>query len=455
MPELPEVETVKRALEKEILNQTLLAPIIYVKRALQSDYDSFSSSIIDKKIISLSRKGKFIIFNLNEGRLIFHLRMEGKLFVVDKEKHDINHLSLFLPFKDSEKGIAFYDTRKFGIFMYLKNGEEGPLANVGKEPFEIKPKELYEKYHSSNKMLKQLLIDQTIMSGLGNIYANEVLFSCKLSPFMKGNELALSDCQDIIRESIRILNKAIELNGSTIKSYHATADTSGSFQNFLKVYGKESEECPLCHTIIEKRFVDGRGTQYCPKCQNTGLTIAITGKIASGKSLATSYFKEEGFVTFSADECVHSLYNDKMFLNSLKKKFPEIFTPTLNKEIIKEKLTNDKIFKHKYLSYIFKEVKIKANDFIISNNHKNKALEIPVLFDANMQSSFSIIVGVETTKQIEHLKERGEDTSRIDFNKMNSYDLHHDEINYILKTDGTKEELHQQVKELIKKISLN
>lgn len=456
MPELPEVETVKRTLEKLIISHKLDEPIIYYANMIKTDIEEYKHSLKDKTILSLDRKGKFLIINLDDKkRILFHLRMEGKLYVVKKENYDKKHLSMIIPFIDNDEALAFYDVRKFGVTYLLSEDEKGPLNNIGKEPFEIKEDELYLKYHSSNKMIKELLLDQSIMSGLGNIYANEVLFKTKLSPFLKGNELRKEDCKNIIDASIEILNLAIKYNGSTVRSYHASKDTSGEFQDFLNVYSKNGEECKICHHKIEKRFISSRSVEYCPICQNAGLNIAVTGKIASGKSLAVSYFKEEGFKTFSCDEYIHSLYNDKIFLKSLKQEFPFLFTPELNKKIITEKLMSDKAFKRKYLNRIYAEVKSGINSFIINNNNVDKVFEVPVLFDAHMDKDFHIIIGVETSKQLEHLKERGEDITRAKFNEMNSYDKNKDKLDFILNTDYEKEYLHKQVKETISKIKNN
>ena len=454
MPELPEVETVRRELATLLISHRLAKPVLYVEKCVHPDRETYLTGVENKTIIDVKRRGKFLLIELDDDhRLLFHLRMEGKLFVVNKEHHSLSHLSLFIPFADSDMGLAFYDTRKFGVTYYLPKDEEGPLVNVGKEPYDIDDATyLFARYHSSNKLMKELLLDQSIMSGLGNIYANEVLYACKISPFLKGNEITLKNCQDILKESIRILNKAIENNGSTIRTYHAKEGMSGSFQEFLKVYSKHNKECEICHHKIEKRFVSGRGTEYCPSCQHTGITIAVTGKIASGKSLAVSYFKEEGFVSFSADECVHELYADKVFLKMLKARFPMIFTPLLNKQKIQDLLINDKVFKRRYLTFIFKMVKEKINSFIIHNDKVDKVIEIPLLFDAHMEKDFSYIVGVETTRQLDHLKERGEDSSRADFNALNSYDKHHHEIDYILTADGPKKELKAQVKKLVLKL---
>lgn len=455
MPELPEVETIKRILTPQLVGQEFSLPIIYLTKAIKSPIDEYISHIQNQKVTSLERKGKTLLIHLTNGYyILFHLRMEGKLYVVSKENYEKKHLTLFLPFSCSTKGLAFYDTRKFGISLCAKDDDKTPLLKIGPDPFEIDNASVfYQKYHQSNRMIKELLLDQSILSGIGNIYANEILYKSRISPFKKGYDLSMDECQTILCHSKEILSLAIQSNGSTIRTYHASQDVSGAFQSHLKVYAKKGTPCEICSHKIEKAFVDHRGTEYCPHCQKTGINIAITGKIASGKSLATSYFKDCGFLTFSADSYVHQLYDNRSFIRVLKKEFPFIFTPELNKDEITKRLQNDKGFKRKYLGLIYKKVREEINRIIINNDNTNKAFEIPVLFDAHMDDMFQIIIGVETTKQKEHLLERGDDPKKALFNKMNSYDTHKDKITYILHTDGTKEELKKQVIEVINKIS--
>lgn len=454
MPELPEVETVIRVLRPELTGKILSHPTIFVDRCIKGNLSEYQEEITGRKVLSVTRKGKCILLNLdNDHTILFHLRMEGKLFVVEKKNYDTKHLSLIIPFEDSTNALAFYDTRKFGISMYFPMDDKEALKNIGPDPFEVESSyEIYRQYHKSHKTIKELLLCQNILSGIGNIYANEILFDCKISPFLKGCELKKKQCEDILFSARKILQSAIKSNGSTIRSYHAKEGMDGSFQGFLKVYGKKGKPCPNCSTLIEKTFLSERGCEYCPNCQHTGITIAITGKIASGKSLVTSYFGKLGFVTFSADDYVHELYSDEEFLMQLKKKFPFLFTPALDKKVITTYLQSDKKFKKEYLGLIYTKVRQGIEEFILQNNGKNKALEIPVLFDAHMQSMFNILIGVETTKQREHLLERGDDPSKALFNSMNSYDRHHDELTYILHTDSTKKELFRQVKSLAEKL---
>ena len=453
MPELPEVETVRKVLEKEILGKIFGVPEILLPSMIKTGADEFKRALPGKKILSLGRKGKTLIFHLSDDfKILFHLRMEGKLFVVDKKNHDEGHLPLLMPFVDSDKALAFYDTRKFGTCHLLHEEEQGPLASVGKEPFEFSgPEELYRKIHPRRKCIKEILMDQKVIAGIGNIYADEILFASHLSPFKPGNKVSKKECETLLKESQRILSLAIENNGSTIRTYRASETLHGDMQDFLKVYGRKGKICPCCHTFkIEKLMLSGRGTSYCSKCQHTGISIAVTGKIGSGKSLACHYFQQLGYVPFSADKVVHDLYEDKDFLSLLKKKFPEVFTPSLDKKKIGSLLVENKTFKRRYTSFLFAIVRKKAETFLIENDGKDKVLEIPLLFDAHMDKDFTFLLGTETTRQKEHLHERGEKDikSRMDFNKINAYDKNRHKLDFILTTDYSKKHLKDEVRKV-------
>ncbi|HBM70317.1 MAG TPA: DNA-formamidopyrimidine glycosylase, partial [Firmicutes bacterium] len=242
MPELPEVETFKKALEPALLNRTILSINLIYEKTISTNKDEFLSILKNKKITKLGRKGKFLLFFLSSPYvLISHLRMEGKFFVEPKEekrkKHDLVEFNL-----DNDTKLVYNDVRKFGFIGLYKASsylKDSPLSNLGKEPFEISKEELFIGLHKRKAEIKEALLDQTIMSGLGNIYDDEVLFDCKINPRTPSNQISLSQAQNIISSSIKILNKAIEKNGSTIKSFHFKENQNGDMQNFLKVYGKE------------------------------------------------------------------------------------------------------------------------------------------------------------------------------------------------------------------------
>jgi formamidopyrimidine-DNA glycosylase len=145
--------------------------------------------------------------------------------------------------------------------------EDESLSKLGKEPFNMSGNDLFVKINKSNKPIKELILDQTNIAGLGNIYADEVLFLSNINPLVKGKDLNVNKCKEIVENSVIVLNKAIEAGGSTIRSYHSGNNVDGKFQNELNVYGKKGEKCPKCRSIIEKTVVGGRGTHYCPSCQ--------------------------------------------------------------------------------------------------------------------------------------------------------------------------------------------
>lgn len=457
MPELPEVETVRRELEKTLLGKTLLSPSVYYEKMIHSDLDDFLRNTDHQKVLSVDRKGKFLLLNLSNGRrLLFHLRMEGKLFVVDKENHSLSHLSLFFPFENENLGLAFYDVRKFGIAMLLKEGEEGPLSKLGPEPSMVSDSSyLYDKIHQKQKCIKELLLDQSILSGIGNIYDSEILFRSEVSPFKKGTDVTKEECHRILDNSKKVLDEAIENNGSTIRSYQASQKVHGQFQEFLNVY-QNTGCCKKCHKVkIQKISLGGRGTYFCSRCQHTGISIGITGKIGSGKSLATSFFREIGYLTISADDIVHSLYQDEKFLRLLKESFPMVFSGNvLSKKKISRLLSEDAAFRKRYEAFVFREVRNQIEAFLIENDGKDKAVEVPLLFDSHMEDLFTFTIGVETTHQEEHLKERGDKDirQRISFNSLNSYDRNREKLSFILHADSTKEYLKEQVLTVDKKI---
>ena len=264
MPELPEVETVKETLKHQILNKKIKNIIINYSNIIKEDLETFKFRLIGKSIIDIKRKGKFLIFVLDDINLICHLRMEGKFFLketnLDYEKHE----HIIFQFDDNTD-LRYHDTRKFGIMVTKYDSElynTLPLSNLGYEPFDdnLTKEYLYTKYQGLKKTIKEVLLDQSIMTGLGNIYADEVCFLCNLNPSQKANELTITDCDNIIVNSRNVLNKAILRGGTTIRSYTSSLGVTGLFQLELLVHTKVNEPCPNCNDIILKTRVGGRGT---------------------------------------------------------------------------------------------------------------------------------------------------------------------------------------------------
>lgn len=210
------------------------------------------------------------MFELNDYYLVSHLRMEGKYFLKNKDeelsKHD------YIIFDLGDKELRYNDTRKFGKMYLIKKEEvyeKAPLKDLGLEPWDenLNIDYLKEKYKNKRLPIKTLLLDQSIITGIGNIYADEILFLSGINPLLKPSNLTDKNLEDIIKYTRETLNKAIELGGTTIRSYESAEGVHGRFQNNLLVHNHEADKCPNCKEIIIKTTVNGRGTYYCPNCQ--------------------------------------------------------------------------------------------------------------------------------------------------------------------------------------------
>lgn len=272
MPELPEVETVVKTLNNLVKGKAIKDVKVYYDKIIDNiEVKQFINKVKNQKINNIFRRGKFIIFQLDDYYLLSHLRMEGKYFIRNKEdevlKHE--HVSFIL---DDNTTLRYNDTRKFGR-MYLVNKDElytsKPLKDLGLEPFDtnLNVEYLKDKYSKKNKEIKSILLDQSIITGIGNIYADEILFMSNINPYKKANQLNDIEINNIINNTITVLNKAITLGGTTIRSYESSEGVHGLFQNSLLVHSKANQTCPVCKTLIIKEFINTRGTYYCPKCQ--------------------------------------------------------------------------------------------------------------------------------------------------------------------------------------------
>ena len=266
MPELPEVRTVAKVLKNKIVGKTIINYQIRYSNIIEGSSMSFDN-LIGKKIIDITTYGKYLIFKIDNLYLISHLRMEGKYYIkeINEELNKHEHIIFIL---DDKISLRYHDTRKFGrMFLTDDLSKCKGLTKLGLEPFDSKITStyLYNKLNKSNLPIKELLLDQSIIAGLGNIYANEVLFLSKINPFKKGKELTLNECNNILLSSKEILTNAIIDGGTTIKSYTSSLGVFGSYQDKLAVHTKNI--CPACKSKIEVIKVSGRTTYYCPNCQ--------------------------------------------------------------------------------------------------------------------------------------------------------------------------------------------
>ncbi|UNL84465.1 DNA-formamidopyrimidine glycosylase [Priestia koreensis] len=273
MPELPEVETVRRTLielvkGKTIKTVTVLWPNIIKKPA---EIEQFADALIGETIQDVGRRGKFLKIFLDHYVIVSHLRMEGRYALAKKEEPYDKHTHVMFEFTDGTE-LRYRDVRKFGTMHLFTKGQEeteAPLATLGPEPFDeaFTPTLLKERLKKTNRKVKAALLDQTIVVGLGNIYVDEALFRASIHPEKISNQLTDDEITKLHEEIIKTLGEAIESGGSTIRSYVNTQGKVGQFQLQLYVYGKKGEACRNCGTAIEKTVVAGRGTHICPKCQ--------------------------------------------------------------------------------------------------------------------------------------------------------------------------------------------
>ncbi len=271
MPELAEVETVKNVLKMRILHKKIKDVKILYAKMLDNNEEEFKNILIGNEFKDILRRGKWLIFELNDYYLLSHLRMEGKFFIKNSQDEIVKHEHIIITFSDDTE-LRYHDTRKFGRMKLVKlkdleNTEE--IKKQGKEPFDnsLTKEYLKEKYKNKSMPIKTCLLDQEIISGLGNIYADEVLFASRINPLRKPSSLTIDECQKIIDSSKSILNHAIKEGGTTIKSYTSSLGVTGNYQNFLCVHKKEGESCKVCGSPIKRIKVGGRSTYFCPKCQ--------------------------------------------------------------------------------------------------------------------------------------------------------------------------------------------
>ena len=286
MPELPEVEIVRQSLDKKI-KQKKVKKVIVRNRNLRFKlpYD-FSLYLQNKKIIKVGRFSKYLIIFVSDGSYcLIHLGMSGTIHIVSKKK--INKFtntsfynSPYLPKKHNHIEIIFddfkvvyNDPRRFGFFQIIKNNFElnKRFNHLGPEPFSKTFNLTYvlNFFKGRNKDIKSFLLDQKFISGIGNIYASEILFFSKINPFKKASLLNKKECKNIISNSKKILLKAISKGGSSIRNFQDISGSKGGFQNEFKVYQQEGKRCKNlgCSDLIKKKITSNRSTFFCDSCQ--------------------------------------------------------------------------------------------------------------------------------------------------------------------------------------------
>jgi formamidopyrimidine-DNA glycosylase len=279
MPELPEVETIKRGLAASIPHHTiksaLLSPLAHSLRLTPSPHSKqkLENQQFDKKSL-FSRRGKYLLLPLkNKTILCIHLGMSGKIITSETppQTSPHNHLILALVHQNKKLWMTYHDPRRFGFFQILS--PEHPslpaLDNLGEEPFSITPDRLLSLLHPRKIPIKNALLNQKIIAGIGNIYASEALFSASIHPLSPSSSLSLQDCEKLILSLQNVLSLAIKSGGSSLRDHRKSDGSLGMFQHQWNVYNREGKPCPLCKLphIIHRASLSGRSSFFCPHHQ--------------------------------------------------------------------------------------------------------------------------------------------------------------------------------------------
>lgn len=270
MPELPEVETVVRDLRPLLAGRTITALRVGEKNLREPWQQAWTKRVTARRIESLRRRGKWILADLHDGaRMLLHLGMTGQLTVHPRKEKLADHVHLVFRF-DDDRELRFRDVRRFGSAAYFASEDsiQSYLSErLGPEPFGVDAEYFRAAVLASARPLKAILLDQTVLAGVGNIYADESCFRVGLHPGRRGTSLSFGEC-DALRLAIEaVLTEAVENRGSSIRDYIGGSGLKGSFQNEFAVYGRTGEECIKCKTAIAMQRFGGRSSHFCPACQ--------------------------------------------------------------------------------------------------------------------------------------------------------------------------------------------
>ena len=264
MPELPEVETIIRSLRPALIGKTILSTDLRWKRTLAAPSPAmFQKRIRGQRIQNITRRAKFIHLELTISHLIIHLRMSGDLLVILGGYQPAKHDRLILNLTD-DMLVVFSDPRKFGR-VWLVDNPAKVFQNLGPEPLsdEFTPAWLYTAMHTKRRQIKPLLLDQSFLAGLGNIYTDEALHMARIHPLTSTNTVTFEEAEILWMSIRQVLEEGIRRNGASIDWVYR----GGEFQNHFRVYGRQDEACPVCGTRIERIVIGQRGTHFCPTCQ--------------------------------------------------------------------------------------------------------------------------------------------------------------------------------------------
>ncbi len=461
MPEFPEVNVVIKKLELRTLNKTIKSVEVLRWQTIEGDIEHFKKSVEGFTISSFEQVGKFIVFHLsNHNVIISHLRMEGKYFFKEEKSKLGKHDLVVFHFTDNTK-LVYNDTRRFGrmsVESETNYKDVSPLCNVGPNPFEMKNASHLEKaYKNKSIAIKTALLDQSIMSGLGNIYTDEVLYITKVHPETPAKLVSRAKLEEILKASKEVLEAAMKAGGSTIHSFTSEEGIAGDFQVQLQVYGKNGNYCPRCGTKFRKIFVNGRGTTYCPKCQkNPGIPalFGVTGPIGAGKSLVSELIANHGFKILDCDKIVHDLYKTKEMQDKLLRLIPDlkIVDNDIDRAWLKSYLIKFPNKKKQLQKIVHKEV-VEVVENELKHSKQPIVVEAAFLFETDLYllCDKTIFVNIDQEKQIANLESRHDDVGKALLLNSNFDYSNMKKATYVINNDKDIANLEKQVNSIFDK----
>lgn len=274
MPELPEVETIIRQIRPKVVGKRIKAATVRdkgLRMIAPLGAEDFQLELSEQIVSGITRHGKFLVFCLSKTVVVAHLRMSGRFTVSDGQPDASPYNRLFLEFSDGSF-LNFLDIRRFGTFHLVEDKNSYPgLTRLGPDALDdsLNTQIFLAKLHKRKQIIYKALLDQSVIAGVGNIYANEALFRSKISPLRPSDSLTEGEAGRLLAEVINILSTALQFKGTTLidGSYLDSEGEGGAFRNLLKVYGKSGTPCPECNTTLEKLRISNRSVVYCKICQ--------------------------------------------------------------------------------------------------------------------------------------------------------------------------------------------
>ncbi len=273
MPELPEVETIRQIIEPQI-SSSIIQKVEVLNEQIISypDIEHFCENLTKKRFIGMNRRGKFLIFqHENQVSLFLHLRMTGQLLITPREYPNEKHTHLVLHLSNGME-LRYIDVQRFGRFWLIGKNDSSNITGVnllGLEPFDkrLTPEYLKSKLSQKKKSIKEMLLDQSVVAGIGNIYSDEILYLCEIYPGTKCTELTDKDWENLSQIIPQELSLAIKENQMSAEEYLTGKGKKYRNMQFLKAYGHEGTPCPVCGSIFKKILIGGRSSCYCPSRQ--------------------------------------------------------------------------------------------------------------------------------------------------------------------------------------------